>query len=45
MNSILVVVLPKVHKLSLKVVSILKEDVVKVFTTNRPDQSLNEGMG
>ena len=44
MNSVLVVVLPKVHEFSFKVRSIPEEDVVKVFTTSRPNESLNEGM-
>ena len=45
MNPIPVVVLPEVHEFSLKVLSIPEEDVVKVFTTNGSDESLNEGMG
>jgi len=43
MNPIQVVILPEVHKFSLKVLSIPEEDVIKVFTTNCSDQSLNEG--
>ncbi|MGB5406322.1 MAG: hypothetical protein WBN43_05965 [Thiogranum sp.] len=45
MNPIPVVVLSEVHKFSLKVLGVSKKQVVKVFTTNRPDQSLNKGMG
>jgi len=37
--------LSEVHKFSLKVLGVPKKQVVKVFTTNRPDQSLNKGMG
>ena len=44
MNPIPVVVLPEVHEFSLKVLSIPKEDVIKVFTANGSDESLNEGM-
>jgi len=44
MNPIPVVVLSEVHKFSLKVLGVPKKQVVKVFTTNRPDQSLNKGM-
>jgi hypothetical protein len=44
MNTVLVVVLHERVEFSLKVLSIPKEGVVKVFTTNLSDQSLNEGM-
>jgi hypothetical protein len=44
MNSILVVVLSKGLKFSLKVVSMPKKDVILVFTPNRSNQSFNEGM-
>ena len=44
MNPILVVVLPKGLEFSLKVMRIPKKDVIQVFTTNRSNQSLNEGM-
>ncbi len=43
-NAVPVVVLPKVHEFSLKVANIPKEGAVRVFTTNRSNQSLNEGM-
>ena len=44
MNPIPVVVLPEVHEFSLKVLNIPKEDVIKVFTANGTDESLDEGM-
>jgi hypothetical protein len=44
MNPSLVVVLPEVNEFPFKVQSIPEEDVVKVFTTNGSDESLNEGM-
>jgi len=44
MNPIPVVILPEVQEFSLKVLSIPKEDVIKVFTTNGSDEPLNEGM-
>jgi hypothetical protein len=44
MNTVLDVVLYERVEFSLKVLSIPKEGVVKVFTTNRSDQSLNKGM-
>jgi len=44
MNTVLVVVAHERVEFSLKVLSIPKEGVVKVFTTNRSDQSLNKGM-
>ena len=44
MNTVLVVVVHERIEFSFKVLRIPKEDVVKVFTTNRPDQSLNKGM-
>ena len=44
MNTVLVVVLYERVEFSLKILSIPKEGVVKVFTTNRSDQSLNKGM-
>jgi len=45
MNPSLVVVLSKVNEFPFKVLSIPEEDVVKVFTANGSDESLNEGMG
>jgi hypothetical protein len=44
MNPITVVVMPEVCKFSLKVLSIPKEGVIKVFTTNGSNESLNEGV-
>jgi hypothetical protein len=44
MNLILVVVLPKGLKFSLKVVCMPKKDVIQVCTPNRSNQSFNEGM-
>jgi len=44
MNPIVVVILLELYEFSLKVLSIPKEDVIKVFTTNGSDESLNEGM-
>jgi len=44
MNSITVVVLLEICKFSLKVLSIPKEGVIKVFTTNGSNESFNEGM-
>ena len=44
MYPIPVVVLPEVHEFSLKVLSIPKEDLIKVFTANGSDESLDEGM-
>ena len=44
MNPIPVVVLPEVHEFSLKVLSIPKEDVIKVFTANGSDEPLDEGI-
>ena len=44
MNPSLVVVLSKVNEFPFKVLSIPEEDVVKVFTANGSDESLNEGM-
>ena len=44
MNPIPVVVLPEVHEFSLKVLSIPKEDVIKIFSANGSDESLDEGM-
>jgi len=41
MNPIPIVVLPEAHEFSLKVLSIPKEDVIKVFTTNGSDESLD----
>ncbi len=43
-NTVPVVVLSELHEFSIKVASIPKVDTVKVFTTNRSNQSLNEGM-
>ncbi len=40
-NTVPLVVLAKIHEFSLKVASIPKEGAVKVFTTNRSNQSLN----
>jgi hypothetical protein len=37
MNPIVVVILLEVHEFSLKVLSIQKEDVAKVFSTNGSD--------
>ena len=42
MNPSLVVVLSKVNEFPFKVLSIPEEDVVKVFTANGSDESLNE---
>ena len=44
MNTSLIVVLPKVHEFPFKVPSIPEEDMVKVFTANGSDESLNERM-
>ena len=44
MNAIPVVVLPEFHEFPLKVLSIPKDDVIKVFTTNGSDESFNAGM-
>ena len=44
MNTVLVVVEQERVEFSFKVRRIPKEGVVKVFTTNRSDQSLNKGM-
>jgi hypothetical protein len=44
MDPILVVVLPEICEFSLKVLSIPKEGVVKIFTAIGSDESLNEGM-
>ncbi len=44
MNPRLVVVLSKVNEFPFKVQSIPEEDLVKVFTANGSDESLNEGM-
>jgi hypothetical protein len=44
MNPIPIVVLPEVHEFSLKVLSIPKEEAIKVFATNGSDEALNEGM-
>ena len=44
MNSILVVVFPIGFKFSLQVVRIPNEEMIQVFTTNRSNQSFNEGM-
>jgi hypothetical protein len=44
MNPITVMVLPEVCKFPLKVLSIPKEGVIKVFTTNGSNESFNEGM-
>ena len=44
MNALPIVVVFEVDELSLKILSIPKEDVVKVFTTDRSNQSLNERM-
>jgi hypothetical protein len=45
MNPSLVVVLSKVNEFPFKVQSVPEEDLVKVFTANGSDESLNEGMG
>ena len=39
-----VVIMSKFFQLSHKILSIPEEDVVKVFTANGSDESLNEGM-
>jgi hypothetical protein len=39
-----VVILSKFFQLSLQIAGIPEERMVKVFTTNRSDQSLNKGM-
>jgi hypothetical protein len=39
-----VVILSELFQFPLQIADIPKEDVVKVFTTNRSDQSLNKGM-
>ena len=39
-----IVVLPKVHEFPFKVSSVPEEVMVKVFTTNGSDESLNEGV-
>ena len=44
MSPVLIVVLPEITEFLFKILSIPKENVVKVFTTNRSDQSLNKGM-
>ena len=44
MNPRLVVVLSKVNEFPFKIQSIPEEDLVKVFTANGSDESLNEGM-
>jgi len=44
MNPSLVVVLPEFHDCPFKVQSVPEEDVVKVFATHGPDESLNERM-
>jgi hypothetical protein len=44
MNPTPVVVLPEIHEFSLKILSIPKVDVIKVFTANGSDESLDEGM-
>lgn len=44
MNPVPVVVLSEVHEFSLKVLSILKEDVIKELTTNDSEDTRNEGM-
>ena len=44
MNSILVVVIREASKLSSKIPSVPKEDVIKVFATDCSDQSFNEWM-
>jgi hypothetical protein len=40
----MIVVLPKVHEFPFKVSSVPEEDMVKVFTANGSDESLNERM-
>jgi hypothetical protein len=44
MNPRLVVVFPKIHEFPFKVAGIPEEDMIKVFTANGSDESLNEGM-
>jgi len=44
MNPILVVAIPKGFKFSFQVVRIPNKEMIQVFTTNRSNQSLNEGM-
>jgi hypothetical protein len=44
MNAIPVVVLPEFHEFPLKVLSIPKDDVIKLFTTNGSDESCNVGV-
>ena len=42
MNPSLVVVLPEVHEIPFKVLSISEEGMVKLFTANGSDESFNE---
>ncbi len=44
MNTVLVVVVHERIEFSFKILRIPEEDLVKVFTTNGSDQSLNKGM-
>jgi hypothetical protein len=44
MDPFSVVVLPEVCEFSLEVLSIPKAGVIKIFTANSPDKSLNEGV-
>ncbi len=44
MNTFMVVILLERVEFSFKILSIPKENTVKVFTPNRSNQSLNEGM-
>ena len=44
MDPFSVIVLPEVCEFSLKALSIPKEGVIKIFTANSSDESLNEGV-
>ena len=44
MNAISVVIGAKLFELFLQITRIPEEDVIKVFTTNPPDRSFDEGM-
>ena len=43
MHLVAIVVLPKVLKFSFEVLSVPEQGVIKVFATNCPNQSFNEG--
>jgi len=44
MGSVLIVVAPELCKFSLKILRIPEQRVIEVFTTDRSDQTLNEGV-